>query len=130
MSSPLSTPFPPPLLLLLLPLPLPLLLIVSLPLLLLLLTLLALVISGSLFFFFCCRRQAAHWSVICQAMEGHVRRALSSGWSLPSLKDLNDPDMSMKVGTVGVCRSLHKPQCSRFICSWLSLKSPSRHYGP
>lgn len=41
--------------------------------------------------------QAAHWSVICQAMEGHVRRALSSGWSLPSLKHLSDPDMSMKV---------------------------------
>ncbi|CBJ26088.1 MutS protein homolog 1A [Ectocarpus siliculosus] len=41
--------------------------------------------------------QAAHWSVICQAMEGHVRHALSSGWSLPSLKDLNNPDMSMKV---------------------------------
>ncbi|CAN0468123.1 unnamed protein product [Hapterophycus canaliculatus] len=42
-------------------------------------------------------RQAAHWSVICQAMEGHVRRALSSGWSLPSLKPLSDPDMGMKV---------------------------------
>ncbi|CAM9612949.1 unnamed protein product, partial [Scytosiphon promiscuus] len=41
--------------------------------------------------------QAAHWSVICQAMEGHVRRALSSGWSLPSLKPQSDPDMSMKV---------------------------------
>lgn len=35
--------------------------------------------------------------MICQAMEGHVRRALSSGWSLPSLKDLDDPDMGMKV---------------------------------
>ena len=41
--------------------------------------------------------KGAHWSVICQAMEGHVRRALSSGWSLPSLKDLHDPDMGMKV---------------------------------
>ena len=40
--------------------------------------------------------QAAHWSVICQAMEGHVRRALSSGWSLPSLKELEQPDMSMQ----------------------------------
>lgn len=27
-----------------------------------------------------------------------MRRALSSGWSLPSLKDLHDPDMGMKVG--------------------------------
>lgn len=26
-----------------------------------------------------------------------MRRALSSGWSLPSLKDLDDPDMGMKV---------------------------------
>ena len=39
--------------------------------------------------------------MICQAMEGHVRRALSSGWSLPSLKDLQQPDMSMQVNGGG-----------------------------
>lgn len=43
------------------------------------------------------RSKAAHWSVICQAVDGHVRRSLSSGWSLPHLKGPHDPDMSMQV---------------------------------
>lgn len=68
--------------------------------------------------------EAAHWSVICQAVEGHVRRSLSSGWSLPHLKDPHDPDMSMQVrGQATWQDSLQRDRCSNvgFVCFCLSL---------
>lgn len=68
--------------------------------------------------------KAAHWSVICQAVEGHVRRSLSSGWSLPHLKDPHDPDMSMQVrGQATWQDSLQRDRCSNvgFVCFCLSL---------
>ncbi|CAM9544014.1 unnamed protein product [Choristocarpus tenellus] len=39
--------------------------------------------------------QAAHWAVICQALEGHVRRSISNGWTLPTLKSADDSDMTL-----------------------------------